>query len=249
MTDIHSHILPGLDDGSESIDESIDMLFIAADSGVSSIVATPHCNIPGEYENYASPELDEAFFRLNSEARRAGVPIKLLLGMEVFATHDLPELLKAGRVRTLNDTKYFLTEFSFGEDPYFCQEVLRRCTSLGFTPVVAHPERYVFIQDDPQTAFEWCVSGCALQINKGSLLGRFGHRAQVTAELLIDHGLAACVASDAHGSVSRTPHMAEIREYLIENLGEEYARLLLRENPSRMLSGKELLGYEPIPFI
>ncbi|MCR5809434.1 MAG: hypothetical protein K6G56_07720 [Clostridiales bacterium] len=249
MTDIHSHILPGVDDGSQSLEESLEMLFMAAESGVETIVATPHCNIPGEYENYVSPEIDGLFMYLKEEARRRGAPIKLLYGMEIFATEDLPELLEKGRARTLNGTKYFLTEFSFGEDPYFCADVLRRCRDKGFIPVIAHPERYVFVQDDPQTAFEWCVSGCALQVNKGSLLGRFGYRAQRTAELLIDHGLAACVASDAHGSVSRTTHMGEIREHLTENLGHEYARLLLRENPSRILAGKELLGYEPIPFI
>ena len=96
--------------------------------------------------------------------------------MEIFATEELPSLLRRKRVWTLNETDYFLTEFSFREDPDFCEEILKRCTALGFRPVIAHPERYYFVQDDPQLAFEWCLAGYALQINKGSLLGRFGTR-------------------------------------------------------------------------
>ena len=88
----------------------------------------------------------------------------------------------------------------------------------------------------------------ALQLNKGSLLGRFGRPAQLASELLMDHGLAACVASDAHSAMERTTYMEEIRRYLTDRWGGDYARLLLEENPSRILAGRELLGYEPIPI-
>jgi protein-tyrosine phosphatase len=169
--------------------------------------------------------------------------------MEIFATEELPGLLKSGRVWTLNHTRYFMTEFSFGEAPSFCAEILRQCREQGFRPVIAHPERYYFVQEDPQIAYEWCRAGYALQLNKGSLLGRFGRQVKITADLLLNHGLAACVASDAHGTHRRTTHMGEVRDYLIEGYGSDYARLLLEENPLRILTGKELLGYEPISFL
>ena len=103
MIDIHSHILPGIDDGSESMETSIEMLLTAAQSGVKSIVATPHCNIPDEFGNYASRQLDSLFGELTGEAERAGIPIRIVRGMEIFATDDLPELLRDGRVWTIND--------------------------------------------------------------------------------------------------------------------------------------------------
>ena len=249
MIDIHTHVLPGVDDGAADLDEALALLAMAVDSGVDTVVTTPHCNIPEEYENYVCPELDALWRAFNREVQRAGIPVRLCRGMEIFATEDLPELLEDRQVWTLNGTKFFLTEFAFGEEPAFCFDVLQRCRELGFRPVIAHPERYLFVQDEPAIAYEWCTRGYALQLNKGSLLGRFGRPAQLTAELLMDHGLAACVASDAHSSVQRTTHMEEIRRYLADRWGGDYARLLLEENPSRILAGRELLGYEPIPFL
>ena len=248
MIDIHSHVLPGVDDGSESLEMSLDMLALAASSGVHTLVATPHCTIPGEFDNYVSAELEERVLELQREVEQEGIPIRLCRGMEIFATEELPSLLRRKQVWTLNETDYFLTEFSFREDPDFCEEILKRCTAQGFRPVIAHPERYFFIQDDPELAYEWCLAGYALQINKGSVLGRFGTQVRRTAELLLDHGLAACFASDAHRSYERSTYLLELRNYLNRFYGEDYTDLLLEENPSRILSGQDLLGFEPIPF-
>ena len=248
MIDIHSHVLPGVDDGSESMEMSLEMLEIAVESGVETLVGTPHCNIPEEYDNYLDDDLRTRWNELESAAREAKIPIRLVHGMEIFATEELPDLLREHRVWTLNDTDYFLTEFSFDEDPDFCRYILRQCSRQGWRPIIAHPERYFFIQDDPELAFEFCVSGYGLQVNKGSLLGRFGPGPKHTADLLLQHGLCACVASDAHRPYERSTHMGEVRAYLEEEYGEAYMRLLLEENPAHILSGRELLGYEPIPF-
>ncbi len=249
MIDIHTHVLPGVDDGAADLDEALALLAMAADSGVDTVVTTPHCNIPNESENFFCPELDALWLALGREAQRAGIPVRLRRGMEIFATENLPDLLEQGRVWTLNGTRYFLTEFAFGEDPDFCFDVLHRCRERGFWPVIAHPERYLFVQEEPAIAYEWCIRGYALQLNKGSLLGRFGRPVQRAAELLMDHGLAACVASDAHSPVQRTTHMEEIRRYLTDRWGGDYARLMLEENPARILAGKDLLGYEPFPVL
>ena len=248
MIDIHTHVLPGVDDGSRDMDMSLALADMAARSGVTGLVTTPHANIPGETENYVSDELEERWDALEREVRQADIPLTLYRGMEIFATPQVPELLEQGRLWTLNDTDYFLIEFSFGEDPDFCTDILRQCADRGFRPIVAHPERYYFIQDDPELAYEWCTAGYGLQINKGSLLGRFGQEPMKTARQLVDHGLAACVASDAHYPHYRTTDMTEIREWLTEHFGEEHMRLLLEENPDRILRGRDMLGYEPISF-
>lgn len=248
MIDIHSHVLPGIDDGSADMGMSLDMLAMAAASGVRTLVATPHCNIPGEFDNYRSPELEALFLALQREAEREEIPIRLCRGMEIYATPELPELLAGRRVWTLNGSRYFLMEFAFREDPDFCREILDSCARLGYAPIIAHPERYYFVQDDPALAYEWCTAGYGLQVNKGSLLGRFGPDARATADLLMRHGLVACVASDAHRPYARSTHFGEVRAFLDEAYGEDYSRLLLEENPARILSGRGLLGYEPIPF-
>ncbi len=248
MLDIHSHILPGIDDGAYDIDTTLEMLALAADSGVDGIVATSHCNIPGVYDNYADAQLFKLWSRVDEARHRAGIKIRMYRGMEIFATEELPRLLKEHRVWTLNGTRYFLTEFSFDEDPDFCSRILRECKTLGYQPIVAHPERYYFVQADPSIAYEWCTAGFGLQINKGSLLGRFGEAERELGLALLDHGLAACVASDAHSVNHRSTFMAEVRDFLTEEFGSDYTKLLLEENPRRILSGQGLVGYQPIPF-
>ena len=248
MIDLHTHVLPGIDDGAQSMDVALEMLAMAEESGVETLVTTPHCNIPGEFDNYVDEELEELWERLDRERERKQISIQLCRGMEIFATPELPELLEQGRVWTLNGTRYFLTEFSFDEDPDFCWEILRACASLDYLPIIAHPERYFFVQEDPALAYEWCTAGYGLQINKGSLLGSFGPEPKRTAVLLLYHGLAACVASDAHRPYRRSTYMGDIRRYLFEEFGEACMHLLLEENPARILNGEELLGFEPIPF-
>ncbi len=248
MTDIHSHIIPGIDDGSPDMESSLEMLAMAAESGVKTIVATSHCNIPGSFQNYVSDELKERFGKLKEAALKEEIPIRILPGMEVFATPDLIDLLYQKQVWTLNGTAYLLMEFAFDEDPDFCNDILNKLKKIGVKPVIAHPERYYFIQDDPQLAFEWCVDGCALQLNKGSVLGRFGRGPEDCAHALLRHGLAACLASDAHSPYARTTDMRELKYFLRTYYGEDYMRLLLDANPERIVKGQKLLGYEARAF-
>ena len=248
MIDIHSHILPGVDDGSEDLSMSLEMLRMAAESGSEAIVATPHCNIPGTYENFADEALSKKMHTLKEEAKESGLPIQILTGMEVYATKELPQIIKDRRVWTLNHTRYLLMEFGFDEDPAFCWQIIEEIKALGVRPVIAHPERYYFLQYDPQIAYEWCTSGCALQLNKGSLLGSFGEEARHTSHALLRHNLAACVASDAHGTYQRNPDMQDARQYVDRMYSPEYGHLLFEVNPRRILKGERLYGYEARPF-
>lgn len=241
MIDIHSHILPGVDDGAYEMEESVDMVTMAAESGVKYIVATPHCNIPGLYDNYVDDEFLEHFYDLKRVVKAMDIPIQVLGGMEVFATPELPRLLQDKRVLTLNGTRYFLVEFAFDEEPDFCDEILEKTVRLGYIPVIAHPERYYFVQDRPQLVEKWYRRGYGIQVNKGSILGRFGRSVMYTVDQLLQHKVVTCVGSDAHSSYKRTPHMAEAAAYLTETYGEEYTNLLMTENPYRILTGKSLM--------
>lgn len=247
MIDLHIHILPGVDDGSQNIETSLAMAYMAYQSGVREIIATPHF-YPGYYENYVTEELEQKFNELKDKFYQERISVQLYKGMEILGTDHLCDDLINGRVWTLNGTKYFLVEFDFEEKPEYCSNLLSKAKEIGYIPVVAHPERYYYIQDDPALIYEWYNAGYGIQVNKGSILGYFGEREKSTADSLIRHHIVSCVASDAHGIKSRTASLTHLRQFLSETYGNEYCHLLMEENPYRILNGRRLVGYDPIPY-
>ena len=235
MIDIHTHILPGLDDGSGTPEESLSMAELAEECGVHTIVATPHCNIAGEFENYYSPEWVDHYNGFKEMLEESRIRIRLLKGMEIYATDDVAEKIQKGMLIPINDSRYYLIEFPFDADPFWMGDILDSVLSLDKLPVIAHPERYYCIQDNPMILYEWMQQGCLSQINKGSVFGRFGRHAQMAADILLDHHLVTCAASDAHSPYQRTTFLGDIREYLEEEYGEKYARRLLERNPEKII--------------
>ncbi|MBQ8621770.1 MAG: hypothetical protein IJ422_05600 [Oscillospiraceae bacterium] len=237
MVDIHCHILPGVDDGAEDLMDALEMARMAADSGVHAIAATPHCNLPGvRRKNFASQELAEQYHMLREAIRKARIPVELLLGAEVMATPDVVEHLRREELLTLNGSRYLLTEFFFDESFQYMDRMLERIAAHGLVPVVAHPERYGAIQEEPYLVEQWFARGYVIQLNKGSILGRLGARARMAGHWLLEHGLAHAVASDAHSPTVRTTHMEQIRQEILELTGEGYAQILLERNPRRILN-------------
>lgn len=242
MTDIHCHILPASDDGAENMAEALAMARMAEDCGVETIIATPHCGIPGaEQNNFISRELYDRFVAFKEALGAAGIGVRLKAGAEIFCTEETPRLLREGRLLTLASSDYLLTEFYFDMPGAYMDHLLARIAAEGVCPVVAHPERYEAVQRDPEIAVNWRRAGYALQMNKGSVLGRFGRAAAQTSFRLLQEGAFQLVASDAHGVYSRTTDMTDIRFFLEDYFSEEYARGLLAENPRRVLENKPLL--------
>ena len=199
MIDLHCHILPELDDGSQSLEESLAMARMAVNSGVRAMAATPHCMGERAEEVYGTWSL------LRQALEETGVPLKLYPGMEIFGTPDTARLLREGKLFTLNGSRYPLIEFAFQSSGEEETLILRSVCRAGFRPLVAHPERYTYLQHDPEIVNRWCRLGCLFQVNRGSLLGRFGGHAQELAYALVERGFAAAVASDAHSPRVRTP--------------------------------------------
>ncbi len=241
MIDIHSHILPELDDGSFDIFCSLEMAEIAAQTGVTAMVATPHANQRGYFENYASQEITDKFSELKRELVENGTELELYLGMEVFGTYDAASLYRDGRILTLNGGRYMLVEFDFYADIQYINGVLYSLMDAGCVPVVAHPERYVELQQDYGIVNCWLNDGMAVQVNKGSLAGRFGRRAKKLAFDLLSDGLISCIASDAHGPQVRSPNMSDAYEFLTVEFSEETAELLLTENPRRIINSEPVI--------
>lgn len=236
MIDIHCHILPDLDDGADSLDEALEMARIAAYSGVTDIIATPHFR--GEPASADMlEEIDRRYLELRDALEQWRVPIRLHKGAEILCTPLTPELARQGLIPTLGNSRYVLTEFYFNESFSFMDNCLQKLVEAGYTPVIAHPERYDAIQWDPEQLRPWAGRGYVLQINKGSVLGTLGYRAEQTAHELLELGLVHLFASDAHSCNMRTPHMEGLRRWAIEFCDPECAQLLLVDNPNQILQG------------
>ncbi len=246
--DLHCHILPGVDDGSRSIEESLEMANIAASFGTDTIVCTNHANIPRQYENYESGYLRKSFERLCKEVESKRIPIKLIRGNEIFVTDDIRRVLTEKKVIPIGSSKYYLCEFSFDANPDYISEMLYGMLSDGYHPVLAHPERYFCVQEYPEFVFKWVRAGILIQVNKGSLLGKFSKHVEKAAWTLFDHGLITCIASDAHSSEYRTPSMREIAGLFRDSDLEDAMHILMHHNPKRILEGKKIDNSNIIPF-
>lgn len=238
MVDLHCHILPGVDDGAVDLAQALEMARMAADSGLRTIVATPHCNLPwGTARNYAGT-LSQPMEILRKAVAEAEIPLEILPGAEVFCTPDLPDLLEGRKLQTLAGSRYLLMEFYFDESPEFMESCFETVGRRGYVPVVAHPERYEASWRDPELVPRWFRSGCVIQLNKGSILGRLGSRAETVSKFLLERGFAHVVASDAHSPATRTPHMTAVLRHLEDNYAPGYARILLSRNPERIVKDK-----------
>lgn len=244
MIDLHAHILPGVDDGSPALDTSLEMARLAVESGVTDLTATPHCGLPGA-EGLHARALHRRVAALSQALEQEGIPLRLHAGMEIFGVPGTAERLRAGELCTLAGSRYPLIEFPFADYAREATEVLHAVCKLGLRPIVAHPERYRYAQRDPRLLDLWTDMGCLFQLNRGSLLGRFGEREEALAHSLVSRGFAAFVASDAHGSVHRTPWLRDVSELLAREYGTDAARLLLEENPRRVLRNEPIERNEP----
>lgn len=174
--------------------------------------------------------------------------LMILPGMEVFSTEDLPELIVNHKIMPLNQSRYILMEFAFDEDPEFADSILKRVEEVGARPVIAHAERYEFIQDYPQIAYRWFRKGYVIQANKGSFLGRFGGGPKRAADSLLRHNLISVIASDAHSPLQRTPYMLDAYEELSREYSENHLDVLFQYNPARLCDNREILRLEPVPY-
>ena len=180
MTDLHVHILPGVDDGSPNLSTSLEMAEMAAQSGVRILAVTPHANQTGiegvedGYVNYESEQLEEQFYRLEREINREHIPISLVRGMEIMSIGPLGEKIRERKLIPLHESRYYLIEVPFDMAPDGIRKRLLEFPAMGKIPVLAHPERYFCVQDTPELLYEFREMGAVLQINKGSVFGRFG---------------------------------------------------------------------------
>lgn len=248
MVDIHMHILPNVDDGAQTYDDSIGMAKLAIESGVTTIVATPHANQRGRFENYYTPEFARQFDRLEEMLQSSKIGINLLEGQEIMASEDMVQKILDGRLISLNHTQYYLIEVPFDSNPSWIEDRLIDVLALGKIPLIAHVERYYCVQYDPSYVYDWIEMGCLTQMNKGSVFGKFGKEAQKISIQLLNYELIHCIASDAHSPVQRTTWLRDIQQFLSEHFDQGYADRLLDRNPYRIVTGQNVPSYAIDPL-
>ncbi|HUP89495.1 MAG TPA: CpsB/CapC family capsule biosynthesis tyrosine phosphatase [Longimicrobiales bacterium] len=234
--DFHNHLMPGVDDGAQTIEETVEGLEAFRTDGVGVVVATPHVDAsltlrPDEFSDRMA-ELDRAYVDLQRCARDLG-SIRVDRGVELLL--DVPEPnLEDPRIR-LGGGKYFLTEFPFFMVPPQSVRVVRAIADAGYTPIIAHPERYNGFGNDIDIAAQWKQAGALLQVNGGSLLGRYGAEPRAIAFDLLERGWIDFLCSDYH---TRGPTLvADYRDLLESMDAAEQAHTLMETNPTRMLEG------------
>ena len=228
ICDIHTHILPGVDDGAQNLSQALQMLENAAASDVEYLAVTPHCNRVAT----ECCDLQERFALLCRAA--TGIPVKLALGAEVHVTAQLPTLLESGIFPTINGSRYLLTEFPTRWNASDFLPMLKKILSLGYIPVVAHPERYDAVIHNPAAVIPWLEHGCHVQLTGAGIVGKYGNRVRQTAQYLLKNQLVCCVASDAHGSENRNNNLLEVQSYLTLYHSRQCANALLWENPMKI---------------
>ncbi len=236
MIDIHTHILPGVDDGSPDIETSVNAVRIAKEAGISEIVLTPHY-LRGSYDN-RRPKLLAILTELEKAVADADIEMKFHIGTEVMLdTNILNDIGKHDL--HLADTKYVLVESSMNGFPGFFIHALYDLVRTGYKPILAHPERYMDIQNNIGMAEDLLYRNVYMQINAGSLIGGYGNNVERTAWALIENGFAHFLASDSHCR-GETNSMQGAVEQINERYDEYTSELLTRINPGKMLRGEEI---------
>ena len=238
MVDLHCHILPGLDDGAETQEESLQMAESAIADGITHVVATPHCSDEFRFDyarvRKARDELQEAI----------GPRLEISTGCDFHVTPENLAQLRTESARfCINQRNYLLIEFNEFSIPPSMNQTLHELRLAGICPVVTHPERNRILRSEPQRLMDWIGLGCRVQVTAGSLTATFGKTAQERARSWIGGGIVHIVASDAHNTRRRPLVLRPAYEVVLQEFGSAIAEALFVDNPSAAVAGR------PLPYV
>ena len=236
MIDLHTHFLHGIDDGAQTLSESLALAKVAVADGITAAAMTPHIH-PGRFDNFKTHILSHvAHFQqaLNDQ----GIALKVYPGAEVRLGVESFEQILAGEVPFLgrvNGCDVLLLELPHQHIPVGSQQLVNKLLSMNIRPLIAHPERNKSVMDDPRRIHPFVDAGCWLQVTAGSIVGDFGTAAKKTALSLLEDDWVHVVATDAHNLSARPPRLSPARQAVAQALGEDVAQLLFHTRPARIL--------------
>lgn len=231
--DIHTHILPGVDDGAQNMEEALELLRLAWENGTGAMILTPHYR--GKFKKNTPEQLMGIFEELSRQAAKQFPGLRLYLGNEAGNEHELSDKLLSGRVLTLAGTRYVLLEFA---EQCYRSRVLSSVLDLvnsGYIPIIAHVERYDIFRKHGSLAEEVIDMGALLQVNAESIMGSQGFALKRYCRKLLKKGRVHFVASDAHDPEERPPLLRDCYEWVCKRYGSDYARAIFAENAKVVL--------------
>jgi protein-tyrosine phosphatase len=243
MIDIHSHILPSVDDGAQNLEQAIEMAKAAVEEGITHLYATPH-HRNGRYENERNDIILQVYL-LNHELQQRQIPLQILPGQEIRMYKEFIEHIDQNVFIPLNhETKYILIELPSSHIPSYAAEILFELSLRNYIPIIAHPERNSEILANPDVLYDFIVMGSLTQITASSVIGNFGKKIMNFSHDLIKANMAHFIASDAHNITSRGFHLNKAYETVQIQYGLD-TRYYLQENAELVMQGKSIFTPQP----
>lgn len=236
--DLHTHILPGIDDGAQDIQQALDMVRAAQEDGIGYLVATPHNQAWPARDH--RPLVEQATHELNDAIQEAGLRPRVLPGVEVYVTPDIRRQIEMGQAFALAGSRYVLLELPISAYPLYVDQTIFELQVMGFAVILAHPERNVRVEAKPETLAPLVERGVLIQLTAGSLVGQFGAHVQRTALYLLRHRMAHVIASDAHNARHRPPVLSAAVAVAGEIVGSAQAHAMVSTIPRAILDNHVL---------
>ena len=236
--DLHSHILPALDDGARDLNKTKEMLQTAYEEGLCEIIATPH--FFASRKSASVEEIKETILRVKEAMEDWGFSMELYPGNEIYYRSEVAELLEEGKICTLADSRYVLVEFDPTTDYSYLRDGILKLDSYGYIPILAHTERYECLWEKKERLQRVKDHGGLLQVNASSFQGGMFDEMAKRARYIVKNDLLDFVGTDAHSNGKRSPRMKETASYLYKKSGEKRAEEILFINPKAVLQGQDI---------
>lgn len=234
--DIHSHILPGIDDGAQSLTETVKMLHIAHKEGIRSIITTPHFH-EGRFR-ISKKQIREALHKVEQAIKDENLDISLYLGNEIYYSQSSLELLIKKQIFTLAESNYVLVEFSPMAPFQYIKSGLQSFVLNGYWPILAHVERYKSVAKDIDRVYDLIELGGYIQVNAGTVAGDLGRKNQRIVKKLLKNNTVHFIGTDSHSERSRAPRMEKSISYIRKKFGEDMVKELFYINPKKIIENK-----------
>lgn len=238
MIDFHSHIVYDVDDGSESLESSINILKEAEKAGFDKIILTPH--YWEDYYEVGKRDIKRKITELQEICDKENINIKLYQANEIYISNDITEFINTNKASTINDSRYVLFEVPLRGEPFNLLEVIYKLKENGNIPILAHPERYEFVQKEPNRLLELVEEGVLLQSNYGSIIGQYGECANKTVKLLLQNNFIHFFGSDVHKMGHIYQEMPKVKEELSKIISQEKIEELSLTNIEKVLNNEEI---------
>lgn len=237
MIDIHSHIIPNVDDGARSVEETFNILKKAQEAGFTDVILTSHFLL-----NYYETNAQELIFwkeKLQEVLKKQGTKINLHSGMEIYITNQMEELLENKKILTLANSRYMLIELPLATNVKYFDYVVYYLEAKGIKPIIAHPERYKCVQKDPDIVEEYIEKGCLIQCNYGSIVNLYGREAEKTIKTLLKKNQVHFLGSDVHRENGTYLIILDAIKKIRKIIGENKINELTTINPKKILQNEE----------